>query len=97
MHLPKPLRPLAWAATAALALFAVGGCTSLEEKSAAACTTYGFKPGTEAHAACTQQEVASRRAAAAAAAPPLDATLQPLPRRLPMRCTPDGFGGLRCN
>jgi hypothetical protein len=74
-------------ALAGLSLAAVGGCTSLEEKSAAACTTYGFKSGTEAHAACTQQEVASRRAAAGAAAAAY---------ARPTNCTPNGFGGLRC-
>jgi hypothetical protein len=68
MHPPKPrfFGARSAVAIASLSLAALGGCTSLEEKSAAACTTYGFKPGTEAHAACTQQEVASRRAAATA-------------------------------
>ena len=79
-----------------VSLAALGGCTNLEEKPAAACTTYGFKPGTEAHAACTQQEVADTRAPAPASAPPQEATIQPVPRRLPVRCTPNGFGGLRC-
>ncbi len=54
-----------WRALAALAAFlTLAGCVSeaeLRQQDEAQCTSYGFKPGTDAFAGCVQQENLARR------------------------------------